>query len=192
MLEQLLAMAERSVSESDTERIISQIVMNLESSEGYTFHHYPRGSVDVVFVLDPQGNEITYGLGKGLSSKIGAYAECIQMLDNYQEENKENDNDLLNFVELRPKFKPIAFLQFGSFFQMEYYDDKNNISLQSVESQVQILVTNMSSLGYSPSQYVVDYGDFFIVCSYTPNLERFYNIRKTVSTLPLSFIQKHL
>ncbi len=136
-----------------------------------------------------------YGAGSSLYYDLAIYrslTECIQMLDNYQDENRANDNDLLNFVELRPKFKPIAFLQLGSVFQIEYYDDKNNISLQSVEFQIQILVANMSSLGYCPSQYVVDYGDFFIVCSYTPNLERFYNIRKTVSALPLSFIQKQL
>ena len=69
---------ERSISSHEAIGRVLQSADQIERQFGVTFKHYEHGTSDVVYVEDSNSKELTYGLGKGVQSIIGAYGECIE------------------------------------------------------------------------------------------------------------------
>lgn len=123
-----------------------------------------------------------------------AISECLQMLDNYGGSNCESDTKFLAFTEKFPKFKNIAFLETENIFEERKYDNSNNNNHgMPVKQQIEHITTAMHNRKFYPSKHVSHSAhDFYLLCSYTPNLERFYNITKSMPVLPINYIVKRL
>lgn len=77
---QEVAEFERSVFREDAGTALRRIIQMLESEKGVVFKHYSTVSTHIAQVCDGAGNELAYGLGKGVDSLLGAYGECIEHL----------------------------------------------------------------------------------------------------------------
>ncbi|OGQ47190.1 MAG: hypothetical protein A3H42_00385 [Deltaproteobacteria bacterium RIFCSPLOWO2_02_FULL_46_8] len=137
-----------------------------------------------------------WGAGCSVLHDLAIYrsiSECIQMLDNYEIENEKSDRALLNFVQKFPKFRKIAFLETENKFKEKEYDKNNNVNEISVSDQIKYITKNMNHHGFYPSMYVSsDINPCYLACAYTPNLERFYNITKSMMVLPIKYIKNYV
>jgi ribosomal protein S12 methylthiotransferase accessory factor len=140
-----------------------------------------------IFIL-PQ-----WGAGSSLLFDLALYrsiTECRQMVENYSNENLKSDKRLVHFVRVYKKLINISYFKNTNQFRIVKYQKEYNISKTSVENQVSIICDSMKKRGFMPSVHVViSTPQFSIVCAYAPNLERFYNITKSVPTLPINFIK---
>jgi len=138
-----------------------------------------------------------WGAGNSLLYDLAIYrsiSEVVQMLDNYELENKRAQQKLVRFVQLFPQFKPVAYLGGEDFlFSDVEYTAHENVSSLPVERQIDVITTQMNAKGFLASMYpAYSSKGSSVVCSFTPNLERFYNITKSTAVLPLGHIKKHL
>ena len=148
----------------------------------------------------PQGSQFLlpeWGAGNSLLYDLAIYrsiSEVIQMLDNYEDENKDEHRKFMDFVSRYPKFKPVASLDYSELnLPVVEYDGQNNIAPISVEKQIDIITKSMKDSGYYASAYTAHESQHgHVQCAFTPNLERFYNITKATFVLPLQHIKKYL
>ena len=71
---------ERSVTDDEARGLIADLLADIAKAKRLTFHHYKKNNIDVVYVKDPTGRELAYGLGKGDASYLGAHGECLEHL----------------------------------------------------------------------------------------------------------------
>ena len=135
-----------------------------------------------------------FGAGCSLLLDLAIYrsvGECLQMLDNYLEDNAESDRKFLAFTEKFPRFRAIAHLNTSNLFEEQDYANHADQYEIPVKDQIALITRAMHRSGFYPTKYVAHRAfGFFLVCSYTPNLERFYNITKSMPVLPTSYIKK--
>lgn len=136
-----------------------------------------------------------FGAGCSILYDLSIYrslSECVQMIDNYIEKNALENIKLNEFVEKYPKFKNIAYFQTKSKFPIVDYNSGNNIDTIPVLDQIEMIVTSMKQQGFLPLKHIsFKQGDCHLVCAYTPDLERFYNITKSTTPLPIQHIKNY-
>ncbi|CAM4433286.1 YcaO-like family protein [Pseudoalteromonas maricaloris] len=75
-----IAQYERSILPKRTKELIQLVCNSIQSTYGIELKTYRENYVDYCYAETAAGKELTYGLGKGCNSKIGAYGECIEHL----------------------------------------------------------------------------------------------------------------
>lgn len=152
-------------------------------------------AICVVHLGDRQYILPQFGAGSSLYYRLAIYrsiSEAIQMIDNYETENSTADRSLIEFIGNHDTLKNvITFDLSGSVPQVEY-EPKNEISPMSTSDQIKVILEAMRREGfntYKRTEFTHQMG--YLVCSYTPGLEKFYNITKSVAVLPLQYLEKH-
>lgn len=118
--------------------------------------------------------------------------ECIQMASTYEIENVKENEKLLNFVKHYPRLRPIADLIPMRAYPSELYNPDLNINVVDTSEQIQQITATMIDNDFRPTRYVTPVGtQGWLACAYIANLERFYNVTKSVHVLPLQHIEDH-
>ncbi len=138
--------------------------------------------------------------GAGSSMYLGlavyrAISESLQMINNYEMENRLSDRKFESFSKQYPSLRRLAFLDSDcvapNYVKFSDLSGEYPSSRLSPTEQLKLISESMAEKGYRPSHFVAFDGKWAkLVLSYTPNLERFFNITKSMPVLPISHLRE--
>lgn len=102
MTSTVLSDFERTVKCDIAAASILEVAANVAQSYNISFEIHRDGPIHAVYAYSANNTQVTYGLGKGPSSLIGAYGECIEHL-HYKEIGRYSEHIIMcsEFCELQ-------------------------------------------------------------------------------------------
>lgn len=135
-----------------------------------------------------------WGAGSSLSMLLAVYravAECLQMLDCFDEGNNISEKNFMEKAKNSPVYSSVAKMELSNveIDGCPALNYEESLSFGSTQIQVEKLANKFAEHGYSLWKHVSYlHPELCISTVYSPDVEKFFNVTKGMPVLPLKVI----